>query len=224
MEEYEGGFIQSSPKREFTGVRTLRNLTVAQINKIETEDSSTIYKIDNAEVTNIVFIGWVRESKQTQTGTIFTVEDGTGSARCTFWPNSLVEEEQAGFIAVGNLLRLVGSLRLYDGKKSIHTTHLSVVEDYNYISFHFLSCVQQHLHYTNRLRGGTMKEEKMSRILEDVLECFRCNQDENGLHVDIVVRMLSNKYQEKDVKAAVDTLLNDCHLFSVEGQEYKTTI
>lgn len=225
MEEYEGGFIQSSPKREFTGVRTLRNLTVAQINKIETEDSSTIYKVDNAEVTNIVFIGWVRESKQTQTGTIFTVEDGTGSVRCTFWPNSLVEEEQAGFIAVGNILRLVGALRLYDGKKSIHATHLSVVEDYNYISFHFLSCVHQHLHYTSRLRGGgTIKEEKMSRVLEDVLECFRCNQDENGLHVDIVVRMLSNKYQEKDVRAAVDTLLNDCHLFSVEGQEYKTTI
>lgn len=224
MEEYEGGFIQSSPKREFTGVRTLRSLTITQINKIETEDSSTIYKVDNAEVTNIVFIGWVRETKQTQTSTIFTAEDSTGSIRCTFWANSLVEEEQAGLIAVSNLLKLVGSLRLYEGKKSIHVAYLTVLEDYNYITFHFLNCMYQHLYHNNRLKSDVAKDTKMPKILDDVLECFRSNQDENGLHMDIVVKMLSNRYQEKDLKEAVETLLNDCHLFSVEGQEYKTTI
>lgn len=229
MEYYEGGFIQSSPKREFTGTKTIRSLTISQINKIEVEDSSTIYRVDNAEVNNILFIGWVRTCDQMQRETVFTVEDGTGCIKCTFWPNTIIAEEQNGFITEGNLLKLVGSPRLHNNTREVNVVHLSIVEDYNYISYHFINCCYQHFYHCNRIKNENVGNDNIavgisSDILTDVLECFRSNQDENGLHVDFMIKMLSNKYSEKDLRGAVDTLINDCHLFSVEGQEYKTII
>lgn len=227
MDRSDGGYIQSSPKRDFTGIRTLRSFTIKQINDYSFDETSSVHRIDNAEATNIQIIGWVVSAKASTTGSVFVLEDGTGKVDCTFWPNSSYEEEQCRLLGEGNLLKINGSLRMFSNKKSISTSHLSVLDDPNFILYHFLNCIYQHLFYTKQLKREDVRNEggsKLARIQEEILECYRRNQDENGLHMNVVVKMLSSKYAENDIKENIDILLRDCHLYSVDGLEYKTTI
>lgn len=223
----EGGYIHSSPKREFTGIKTLRSLTIKQINEYSFDETSSVHRIDSAEATNIQILGWVVSAKASTTGSVFVLEDGTGRVDCTFWPNSPREEEQCRLLEEGVLLKINGSLRMFNNRKSVSTSHLSSLEDSNFVIYHFLNCIYQHLFYTKQLHREEIKSEggaRLAKIQEDVLECYKRNQDENGLHVDIVVKMLSSKYPEDEIRRNIDILLHDCHLYSVDGLEYRTTI
>lgn len=226
MDRAEGGYIQSSPRRELLGVKTLRALTIKQINGCDFDEVSSTHLIDSAEVTNVQAIGWVVSSKTSATGSVFILEDGTGRTDCTFWPNNPYEEELCRALEEGNLLRVNGSLRTFNGKRNISVSHLSKVEDPNLITYHFLNCIHQHLFYTRQLQREEVKPDgaRLERIQEDILECYRKNQDENGLHINVVIKMLSSKYPENEIRENIDALLRDCHLYSVDGLEYKTTI
>lgn len=227
MDRNDGGYIMSSPKRDFTGIRTLRSFTVKQINEYVFDEDSSVHRIDQAEATNIQIIGWVVSSKASTTGSVFVLEDGTGRIDCTFWPNSSYEEEQCALLEEGTLLRVNGSLRMFNNKKSVSTAHLTLIEDPNLIVYHFLNCIHQHLFYTKQLQQEETKHDgraRLARIQEDILDCYRKNQDENGLHINVVVKMLSSRYAEGDIRDNIDILLRDCHLYSVDGLEYKTTI
>nr|AGE95714.1 replication factor a protein 2 32kDa subunit [Encephalitozoon cuniculi] len=226
MDRSEGGYIQSSPKRELLGVKTLRTLTIKQIGSCDFDETSSTHLVDSAEVTNVQIIGWVVSSKTSATGSMFVLEDGTGSVDCTFWPGNSYEEEQCKVLEEQNLLKVNGSLRTFNGKRSVSASHLSAVEDSNFVTYHFLSCIYQHLFYTRQLQREEVKNDgaKLDRIQEDILECYRRNQDENGLHINVVIKMLSSKYSESEVRENIDVLLRDCHLYSVDGLEYKTTI
>lgn len=223
----EGGYIQSSPKRDFTGIKTLRSFTIKQINENDFDETSSIHRIDSAEATNIQIIGWVVSARASSTGSVFVLEDGTGRVDCTFWPNSSYEEEQCKLLEEGRLLKINGSLRMFNNKKSVSTAHIAPINDPNFIVYHFLACVHQHLFYTGRLQPEetrTRKDGRLPRIQEEILECYRKNQDENGLHINVVVKMLSSRYPEHDIRENIDALLRDCHLYSVDGLEYRTTI
>jgi replication factor A2 len=227
MDQHEGGFIQSSPKREFTGIKTLRSFSIKQLNGFELEEGSSVHRIDTAEVTNIQVIGWVKSTKVTHAGSIFVVEDGTGSIDCSFWSNGAYEEEQSGYIEEGNLLKINGSIRMFNNRKSISVSHIMLVEDPNYITYHFLGCIHQHLFYTSELKREEVPREsgaRLSRIQEDILECYRRNQDEHGLNINVVIKMMSSRYPEGEIRESIEMLLNDCHLYIVDGQEYKTTL
>ena len=227
MDREDGGYIHSSPRKEFLGIKTLRSFTMKQISSCDFDEASSTHHIDSAEVTNIQAIGWVTSSKSSATGSVFTLQDGTGKVDCSFWPNSSYEEDQCRLLQEGILLKVNGSLRTFSSKRSISVSNLSEVKNPNFIIYHFLNCIHQHLFYTRQLhREEVVRNEgmKMEKIQEDILECYRKNQDENGLHINVVIKMLSSKYSENSIKENIDALLRDCHLYSVDGMEYRTTI
>ncbi|KAK1349047.1 Replication factor A protein 2 [Hamiltosporidium tvaerminnensis] len=224
----DGGYIHSSPKREVSSsLRTIRSFTIKQILNSPVEEPSTDYRIDDVEVTNLQIMGFVRSTRVNTTGTIFNVEDTTGSIECAFWPRGLFEEETVGLIEPPNLLKVVGSIRVFNGVKTIGASFISKIDDTNFFIKHFVECIFQHMFYlkTLKLTKNVKKSENKSfaKIKEDIINCYRSNQDERGIHVDIVVGMLKDKYPEQEVRENIEALLNDCHLYSVEGLEYHTT-
>lgn len=225
-EQYEeaGGYIQSSPKREFTSGKTLRSLTVSQINSVESAEGSALFKLDSSEISNVTVVGWVRDIKKVNSGVIFEIDDGTGFLKCTFWSNGPLDEEQIGLIGGGSFLKLTGKISLYETKKSFQTTSVQQIDDPNYLTYHFISCIFQHYYHSNKLKKENKKSTKMPKVLEDVLNCIKGNQDDGGLNINIIVRMMDGKYPAESVKDAVRTLLNDCHIHSVGGEDYRTTI
>ncbi|ELQ75949.1 Single-stranded DNA-binding replication protein A (RPA), medium (30 kD) subunit [Trachipleistophora hominis] len=217
------GFIPSSPKPDYTP-KSLRTLSIKQLKSLPTDTPT--HTIDNTTLSTICVAGWVRSTRQAQSGTIFLLDDGTAMINASFWPNGLFEEEQAGLIEPSNFLRVIGNVRVYDGDISVSVSFLTKIDDFNYVSYHFLNVLQQHLYCRRELKRDTRKNVekgmKTGTLQEDVLMCYRNNQDEKGLHVDLVVKMLQGKYKEQDVREMVNSLLDDCYLFSVDGMCYKT--
>lgn len=220
MEDYEGGFIQSSPKRDNTIKRSIRHFTARQLLAVDT--SLSPYKIDDHDVTSIIVIGWINTIKRTSAGYAFTLRDLTGVMECSFWPNGPFEETMTGCITENLLVKVCGILRVFNQKPNISVNSLLRVENPNELLFHCLSAVHESLFMNNRLKRKAVKGRL--NIQEDILDVYRNNQDENGIHVDIVVRMLANRYAESEVRDNVEMLLNDCHLYSVDGMEYHTTV
>lgn len=207
------GFIPSSPRRE-NAPKSLTSYTLKLLNATQPTNQS------------VLIFGWVREMKSTNTGTIFEIDDGTGKISCSFFPSGVFEEEQAGLIESNNLLKIIGTLRTFDNEPSVSVNSLEKITNFSYVTFHLLSVLQQHKYKNRELKRSTATEKKVSTsnsgLREDVLLCFKNNQDENGLHIDLVIKMLSDKYKEDDVRDSVNQLLDDCFLFSVDGDSYKT--
>lgn len=225
MDEFEGGFLQSSPKHEYSGIKTLRCLTNKQINGTSADSSSSILIVDKVEVTNIQICGYVVSIKRTSTGLLFEVDDTTSRMLCTLWINGPFEETVAELIKENSLLKITGSVKIFANKRSVNVSSVDVI-DTNTLMHHLTSCVYQHLHFTNRLEKTEERRESIgfSRIQSDILEVYKNNQDEEGLDVEVVVSMLRDKYNERDIRNNVEGLLNGCHLYSVDGTSYRTTI
>lgn len=225
MDEYEGGFLPSSMKHDYTGIKTIRCLTNKQINSNSIDESTSLYIVDNFEVSNVQLCGYVVSFKKISSGFIFELDDTTGKIECAFWTNGTFEELTAEQIKENALLKVTGSIKTFGGKKSLNVSNISTVQT-NFLIFHLTSCLYQHLYFTHKLERK--EEKKVNSVLPkmqmDILEIYKNNQDENGLELEVVVSMLKGKYSENEIRNNVETLLNNCHLYSVDGNCYKTTI
>lgn len=225
MDDFDGGFIPSSAKHDYTGIKTIRCLTIKQIQNTSIDESTSLLIIDNFEVSNVQLCGYVVSLKKISSGLIFELEDTTAKIECAFWTNGSFEELTAEQIKENALLKVTGSIKTFGGKKSLNVSSITTVQT-DYLIFHLTSCLYQHLYFTHKL---TRKEEKkintlLPKMQSEILEIYKNNQDDNGLDLEVVVSMLKGKYSENDIRNNVESLLNNCHLYSVDGSCYKTTI
>lgn len=226
MEDLEGGFLASSQKIEYTGVKTLRCLTAKQINSIPLDEGSSILICDRFEVSNLQIAGYIGNVKKISSGFVFEIYDTTGKIDCAFWVNGSFEELTAEQIVEGNLVKINGSLKTFGNKKTLNGSCISVINTNTFL-YHLTSCLYQHLYFTGKMEKEIEKKGNvlsLTKIQTDILEVYRNNQDNEGLDLEIVVAMLKDKYTENDIKNNIDGLLSNCHLYSVEGTSYKTTV
>lgn len=219
MEDYDGGFIHSSPKRDTHPKRSTRHLTIPQLLSIDLTNPN--FKLHDHDLSTIITIGWIDTIKRTSSGYAFTISDFSSTIDASFWPNSLFEENMTGNLLQNNIVKIVGVVRVFNQKPNISVNYILRVEDPNEIVYHGVAAIHETLFMQNRLKKKTVGK---LNIQQDILDVYRKNQDENGLHVDIVVRMLANRYAEGEVRECVEVLVNDCHLYSVDGMEYHTTV
>lgn len=204
----EEGFIHSSPPKPSIGLKTMTSLYGKQLNSIQKKEDSNLFKFGEKELSMVEIAGFVTTLKKTTSGSIFTLDDGTGEFPCTFWPSGLIEEEQSGLIEPRNIIRCIGTLKMFNENKSILVSFVEKI-DFNRLIYHLIKS------YSHFKQPMDLKEQ--------ILSCFRNNQDANGLHVDVVVKMMK-KYDENEIRKAIEELIDDCHLYSVNGDELKTTM
>jgi len=228
----EGGFQGSAPRHEYTGVKTLRRLTTKQINGLEVDGSSSIHVIDGAEVSNILVCGHVVLIRNSSAGTIFEIDDTTGSVECAFWANGAHDQAVLERVQEKNLVRVMGSLKIFNGKKTLNTTSVSLVST-SYLVYHLAGCIYQSLFFHHRIerpaaqaplaRGGRESlggGAGLPRIQDDVLAVYRGNQGGEGLEISVVVAMLQNQYSESDVRDAVESMVSNAYLYPVDTDTY----
>lgn len=223
MENLEGGFNDSISRQEYSGVKTLRMLTAKQLAGLEVDESSSIHRIDGAEVTNVVVVGHVTTIKNNTAGTMFTLYDTTGFVDVAFWANGAYDEMVLARVAENALLKVTGSVRVFAGKKTVSSSSISVV-DTNYLVYHLTAAAYQSAVLRRIVDAPAPPQSPASTINADVLQTYRNNQDDNGLELDLVISMLKSKYAAPDVRDAIESLLTDCHLYSVDGTHYHTTL
>lgn len=224
MEDFDGGFLQSSQKRDYREAESLRRLTARQVREIEGDGNSVLFTVDRAAVLTIQLCGFVTSTKKISAGTIFELEDTTGQVECLAWPATLIGS-LADLIQEGRMLRVTGQVKVFANRKTVNVSGMCSAEG-NDLLEHLTGSLYEHLFFTNRLKREEERHLKseFSPIQRDVLEVYKNNQDENGLETEVVVAILRDKYSEKDVKNTIEGLLGGCHLHSVDGSCYKTTI
>lgn len=224
MEDFDGGFMQSSPKRDSTVKRSTRHFTIRQLNSADLTNAAPT--IDDSPTSFIIIIGWIDTVKKASSGYAFTIQDFSGIINCSFWPKTDYETTMSGCITENLIVKLYATLRTFNNKANLNVISILRVEDMNEIIYHNLQAIYESLYMQNKLKRKVIKNSvgANGNIKEDILDVYRKNQDMNGLHVDVVVRMLANRYSESEVRENVEILLNDCHLYSVDGMEYHTTV
>lgn len=213
------GFIQSSPKKEYTGIKTLRKLTIKQLRSAVQEDNSTISYVDNAELSSLQLMGWVISSKLTATGKTFVLEDGTGHIDCMIWPNKIYEEKMCDLVEESVLCCVIGSLKLYSGRQNINVSSRYIVEDYNELTYHFTSCLREFLFYTKKESG----KREMSKLEKDIIACLKNNQGEDGLVKGMIFKCLENFYTEKAIEEGLRELVDNSYVVLYDNGVYKST-
>lgn len=224
MDELEGGFLASSLKIEYTGIKTLRSLTAKQIDLIPVDESSSILLCDRMEVTSVQVCGFATNIKKINAGYVFELVDTTGKLDCVFWINGTFDELMVHQLTENNLILISGSLKTFANKKTLNASHFRGISQ-NELIYHLSSCVYQHLYFIGKIKEEEKKTNvSLSKVQADILDVYRNNQDDDGLDIEIAVAMLKDKYPENNIRSNIDNLINNYHLYSVEGTSYKTTI
>lgn len=143
--------------------QALRPVTIKQVLDAEASNTDSSISIQDIDVTNVSFCGVVRDIVRHATNVVLQVEDGTGGIEVRKWIDSS-DGESEGFeaetgIQIRDWVRVIGSAKLFNNKKSIAGLRLEKITDFNEINYRLLDAVRVTLAYE---RGSTGAGDKMN--------------------------------------------------------------
>ncbi|CAN9174765.1 unnamed protein product [Alternaria alternata] len=154
----EGGSTQSPGSRQDRAQDTLRPVTIKQILDAQLEaGSNDAFKIDGTVVTQLTFVGQIRNISNQTTNTTYRLDDGTGSIEVKQWVDSDAQEQTnptKAKLVEGAYCRAWGKLKSFNDRRSVGATVIRPVEDMNEVSYHLLEATAVHLYFTRGPPGG----------------------------------------------------------------------
>ncbi|KAJ1983791.1 Replication factor A protein 2 [Dimargaris cristalligena] len=157
---FGGGFVEQSPfnanesgtsKRGGISAQTIRPVTIRQLLNIQPEHNDANIKLDDHELTQVVFVANVRKVAPQTTFIAFTLEDGTGAIESRMSMNGDSADpafEEASNFPENTYARVIAQVRNYNGKRQIYVSKLRPIDDMNEITYHFLHVIHTHLELT----------------------------------------------------------------------------
>ncbi|KAA6407743.1 MAG: replication factor A2 [Lasallia pustulata] len=161
-----GGFMggsqggsQASPAGKGTyGKDTLRPVTIKQLLDAQQPHPDAEFKIDDVEITQVTFVGQIRNISTQTTNITYKLDDGTGTVEVKQWVDSdattslddafsttttskpkLTENEYA---------RVWGRLKAFNNKRHVGAHVVRPITDKNEIQYHLLEATFVHLYFS----------------------------------------------------------------------------
>lgn len=139
---------------------TLLPVTVKQLMNAQTDASAT-FSIDGVPLYQVSIVGQIMKADRKPTNIYLEVEDGTGRIDVRKWidaeggdnPAELAEAEAW---TEGVYVRVVGSLREMNDRKSVVAYAVVPLTDYNEITYHLLSTIHAHLYNLKASKGPSL--------------------------------------------------------------------
>ena len=163
--------------------QSLRPMTIFQIYESKEVIPDHPLICDNKPVLSISVVAKVINIKEQSTHIRYTLEDGTGVIDAARWSTDGKSDgdESNGVdkISVNNYVQVIGSIRIFSGKRSIQTTSLKPVTDINQITYHGLMASWVHLmltrgviyHMINDYRRQCLGLKDLRNQLDCILQC-----------------------------------------------------
>ncbi|KAF2202730.1 replication protein A, subunit RPA32 [Delitschia confertaspora ATCC 74209] len=159
-----GGFIpgdgsQTSPSGGKKGYaeETLRPVTIKQIQDAQ-QPSEDVFKIDGQSISQLTFVGQIRNISTQTTNITYKIDDGTGSIEVKLWVDQDALERpdaKREKLIENSYCRVWGKLKSYGNKKHVGAHVIRPVEDLNEISYHLLEATVVHLYFTKGPLSGS---------------------------------------------------------------------
>jgi len=133
---------------------SLRPVTIKQILDAEEAFSGADFKIDGAVVTQITFVGQVRNIQPQPTNITFKIDDGTGQIEVKKWIDADKQDEASDpGCEVDGYVRVWGRLKSFSNKRHVGAHVIRPIADFNEVNYHMLESTYVHLFYTKGAPG-----------------------------------------------------------------------
>ncbi|KAI8997327.1 hypothetical protein BDB01DRAFT_713121 [Pilobolus umbonatus] len=198
------------------GDNTLRPVTIKQINSVSNPQEG-IFKIDNADITQLSIVGAVRNMQTLETNNVYTVEDGTGLIEVRKWIDQNESGEDMDDIRHNiHYVRVYGRLNSFGGRVTVVAFSIRPITDFNEITYHFLDAVFAHLTYSKP--SNSQSSGGINDIVNATIKSY--SEEEEGASIDQIIFKLKDRYTEEDIRKSVDFLTLEGHCYFIDGQDY----
>jgi replication factor A2 len=251
-----GGFgaSQGSGGRNSTGGKSRRNydeqtllpVTASMILAASDngEGSGTLVLPDGRKLNQVKLIGAVRSWNEFSTNVVYEIEDGTGLVEVKEWLDDsdctaileMRQETRKEHIYVS----VVGSVKEYDGRKTVIADSMRAISSGNQLTHHMLEVVyagEMHNRKDSIIPGGLpmfgspqfkgMSTSMMSRASSEstremVLSFIRdeSHRSESGASIIDCVNRMSGMYSESEVRQVVGVLCAEGHVYSTIDDDH----
>ncbi|KAF1975062.1 replication protein A, subunit RPA32, partial [Bimuria novae-zelandiae CBS 107.79] len=148
-----GGFMpdgtQNTPSKGRDHIQdTLRPVTIKQI--LDAQPDGDDFKIDNTKISQITFVGQIRNIAHQATNITYKLDDGTGTIEVKQWhdADAMEANPQTTKLIDGSYCRAWGKLKSFHDRRHVGAQIIRPVEDMNEVSYHLLEATAVHLYYT----------------------------------------------------------------------------
>jgi hypothetical protein len=147
---------------------SLRPVTIKQIIEAEEAYPGADFKIDGHAVTQVTFVGQVRDVNPQATNVTYKIDDGTGTIEVKKWIDADKRDDElmegggaanTGGLDVNQYVRIWGRMRPFNNKRHVVAHFLRKVEDFNEVNYHLLETTYVHLYLTKGAIGEGAKQD-----------------------------------------------------------------
>ncbi|KAJ5902983.1 hypothetical protein N7504_005366 [Penicillium tannophilum] len=222
--------------------KTLRPVTIKQINDATSPYPEAPFQVDNADVANVLFIGRVRNISKQSTNITYIVDDYSGRVEVKKWVDAAYMDidETKGDIQLGVYVRVLGAIKSFGNKRYIAAHSLQPVTDVNQFFCSMLDATAAHLFFTRGPPGGNGSGDggtggagmdggdnynghdrvlsSLSPFARDMYNLLKTeSHDATGLHLQTIASRLG--LPAMDIGKAGNELLNAGLIFSTLDEE-----
>ncbi|KAG8166570.1 hypothetical protein KVR01_002259 [Diaporthe batatas] len=154
----DGGFVYGGSQPGSQGAQggqknysedSLRPVTIKQLYEPEeTYPGANDFSLDGHPVTQVTFVGQVRQVSPQSTNITYRIDDGTGTIEVKKWVDADKPEELEPKYQVDQYVRVWGRLKPFGNKRHIGAHFLRAVDDPDEIHYHLLEATYVHLYMT----------------------------------------------------------------------------
>ncbi|KAI9789810.1 MAG: replication factor A protein 2 [Peltula sp. TS41687] len=166
-----GGFVnqyagsqpgsQGTPSKTY-GKDTLRPVTIRQLLNAQQPHPDAEFRVDESEITQITFIGQIRNIATQTTNVTYKLDDGTAIIEVKVWndPDSStgfggMDEQAQGSssggkpkLVEGAYVRVWGKMKAFNNKRTVGAHVVRRIDDRNEVQYHLLEATVVHLYFT----------------------------------------------------------------------------
>ncbi|GAB0133050.1 hypothetical protein EsDP_00001467 [Epichloe bromicola] len=149
-----GGFLAGGSQQGSQGGgkayqdESLRPVTIKQILEAEEAYAGADFKIDNATVTQITFVGQIRNINPQPTNITFKIDDGTGQIEVKKWIDVDKQDDSNAEFELDSHVRVWGRLKSFSNKRHVGAHVIRPVADFNEVNYHLLEATYVHLFFS----------------------------------------------------------------------------
>ncbi|CEP08379.1 hypothetical protein [Parasitella parasitica] len=208
------------------GEQTMRPLTVKQIRTAVSPQEGTI-KVDNSNVTQITFVGVIRNIQELTTNYVYTVEDGTGAIDVRKWVEQSETPEEADArrtLLVDTYVRVNGRLNSYNNRISVVAHSMRPIVDFNEITYHFLDAIQTHFLFVkpgssvHAPRNDAMQIDgpsSVNNIRDRVSQAIKdYDNSPEGANIEKIFQKFQGMHTKSEIEDAIEFLMEDGQCYS----------
>ncbi|KAG2205498.1 hypothetical protein INT47_005872 [Mucor saturninus] len=210
--------------RKPMGEQTLRPLTVKQIKGCSIPQDD-LYRIDEADVTQVTIVGVIRSVQELATNYIYMVEDGTGAIEVKKWveqSETPEESEARRLLLPDTYVRVNGRLNSFSGRISVSGHFIRPITDFNEVTYHFLDTIYIHLTFVKPNGGTAMEIDSAPKSVNAAVSDFiqKYDPDSQGCTAEQIIYKFKDVYNEQEIRNAIEYLENEGQCYTTDNNEH----